>query len=255
LPGRLDGMVAFITGTADGQGRAAALLFAAEGAQVVGCDVKVGPAAETVAMVQEAGGTMLGSAPVDVTDPAQATTWIDEGVAQTGRLDILYNNAAAQRFSTISSSTQEDWDFTLRHELDIVAHPSRAAWRHLQRNGGSIVNIASLAGWRGIRSNDQFAHGAAKAGVIGMTRHLAAEGAPHGIRVNSISPGAVATPVNPALADPGSEMSRHIRSLVPLGRAAQPEEIARCALFLASDDASYVTGADIVVDGGLAATL
>jgi meso-butanediol dehydrogenase/(S,S)-butanediol dehydrogenase/diacetyl reductase len=253
--GRLDGKVALITGTGGGMGRAAAVLFAAEGAQVVGCGLDAAGSAETVAMVEAAGGKMFASTPVDLTDPAQAKAWIDEGVTQAGRLDVLYNNAAALRSGSVSDMTQADWQFTLRHELDIVFHPTKAAWPHLQRNGGSVVNIASVAGWRGVRSSPQFAHGAAKAGVVGMTRHLAAEGAPHGIRVNSISPGAVITPVNPALADPESEMSKILRTLIPLGRPADPEEIARCALFLASDDSSYVTGADIIADGGLSAIL
>jgi meso-butanediol dehydrogenase / (S,S)-butanediol dehydrogenase / diacetyl reductase len=253
--GRLDGKVAFITGTGGGMGRAAAVLFAAEGAQVVGCGLDAAGSAETVAMVEAAGGRMSASTPVDLTDPAQAKAWIDEGAAQAGRFDVLYNNAAALRSGSVADMTAEDWDFTLRHELDIVFHATQAAWPHLQRNGGSVINIASVAGWRGVRSSPQFAHGAAKAGVVGMTRHLAAEGAAHGIRVNSISPGAVITPVNPALADPDSEMSKILRTLIPLGRPADPEEIARCALFLASDDSSYVTGADIIADGGLSAIL
>jgi meso-butanediol dehydrogenase/(S,S)-butanediol dehydrogenase/diacetyl reductase len=253
--GRLDGRIAFISGTGRGQGRAAALLFAAEGAQVVGCDVNVDAAAETMAMVHAAGGKMTSSAPVDLADGAEAKAWIDAGVEATGGLDILYNNAAALRFGSISEMSPEAWSFTLRNELDIVFHPVQAAWPHLKRAGGTIINIASLAGWRGLRVGDQFAHGAAKAGVVGMTRHLAAEGAPHGIRVNSISPGPVITPVNPDLADPSSEMSQLINSIVPLGRAADAEEIARCALFLASDDASYITGTDLLVDGGLSAIL
>lgn len=253
--GRLDDKVAFISGTGGGQGRAAALLFAAEGAHVVGCDVNAEGAAETVALVEDAGGRMISTAPVDLTDRVQARAWIEDGVAQAGRIDVLYNNAATLRFGSIAEMTPEDWSYTMRGELDIVFHPTQAAWPHLKDSGGCIVNIASLAGLRGIPSNDQFAHGAAKAGVIGMTRHLAAEGAPHGVRVNSISPGAVITPVNPDLFDPDSEMSQLMRTIVPLGRAADAEEIARVALFLASDDASYVTGADLVVDGGLAATV
>jgi NAD(P)-dependent dehydrogenase (short-subunit alcohol dehydrogenase family) len=253
--GRLDGKVAFISGTGGGQGRAAALLFAAEGAHVVGCDLNAEGAAETVAMVERAGGTMLGLGSVDLTDAAQAKAWIDVGVEEAGGIDVLYNNAASVRFGSIEDMTQQDWTSTMRGELDIVFHPCKAAWPHLKRSRGAIVNIASLAGLRGLRSNDSFAHGAAKAGVSGLTRHLAAEGAQHGIRVNAISPGAVITPVNPALADPDSEMSQTIKRVVPLGRAADADEIARCALFLASHDASYITGADLVVDGGLSAIL
>jgi NAD(P)-dependent dehydrogenase (short-subunit alcohol dehydrogenase family) len=253
--GRLDDKVAFISGTGGGQGRAAALLFAAEGARVIGCDIDPDGAAESVAMVEAGGGTMSSHAPVDLTDSAAARAWIEAGIAEAGKIDILYNNAAAVRFASIAEMTREDWEFTISGELEIVFHPCQAAWPHLIDDGGAIINIASLAGLRGLRSNDSFAHGAAKAAVSGLTRHLAAEGAPHGVRVNAISPGPVVTPVNPDLFDPESEMSQLINSIVPLGRAAQPEEVARCALFLASDDASYVTGAELIVDGGLAAIL
>jgi meso-butanediol dehydrogenase/(S,S)-butanediol dehydrogenase/diacetyl reductase len=251
--GRLDGKVAFITGTGDGQGRTSALVFAAEGAVVVGCDIaeKADDAAQTVALVEAAGGTMYSTAPVDLGDASAARAWIEDGIARAGSIDVLYNNAVALRFSSIADMTVEDWSYTLRNELDVVFHPVQAAWPHLQRGGGAIINMGSVSGWRGVRAQPQFAHGAAKAGVIGMTRHLAAEGATHGIRVNSISPGLVITPINAALADPDSEMSKVVRQLVPLGRAATTEEISRCAVFLASDDASYVTGADLVVDGGL----
>jgi NAD(P)-dependent dehydrogenase (short-subunit alcohol dehydrogenase family) len=253
--GRLDGKAAFISGTGGGQGRAAALLFAAEGASVVGCDLDAPGADETVAMVTAAGGQMFSVAPLDLADMAQVCEWVEQGVVKTGRLDILYNNAAALRFAPLAEMTRDDWAFTLRNELDVVFCPCQAAWPHLKRAGGSVINIASIAGWRGVPSNDQFAHGAGKAGVLGMSRHLAGEGAPHGIRVNTISPGAVKTPVNPDLADPDSEMSRALRNRIPLGRPAEPEEIAQCALFLASDEASYITGADIIVDGGLSAVL
>lgn len=255
--GRLDGKVAFISGTAEGQGRVAALSFAAEGAVVVGGDVEANAAnaADTVAMVEAAGGTAIATAPADLADPAQARSWIEAGIDAAGRIDILYNNALALRFASIAAMPEEDWAFTLRNELDVVFHPCQAAWPHLTESGGAIVNMGSVSGLRGVRAEPQFAHGAAKAGVIGMTRHLAAEGAPHGIRVNSISPGLVATPINAALADPDSEISQVVKTLVPLGRAGAMEDIARCAVFLASDDAGYITGTDVVVDGGLSAIL
>jgi NAD(P)-dependent dehydrogenase (short-subunit alcohol dehydrogenase family) len=249
--------VAFISGTAEGQGRVAALTFAAEGAVVVGGDVesKAAEAAETKSMVEAAGGTMVATAPADLAEAAQARAWIEEGLAAAGRIDVLYNNALALRFAPIAEMSEEDWSYTLRNELDVVFHPCQAAWSHLVENGGAVVNMGSVSGLRGVRAEPQFAHGAAKAGVIGMTRHLAAEGAQHGIRVNSISPGLIATPINAALADPDSEMSQVVRGLVPLGRAGAMEDIARCAVFLASDDASYITGTDVVVDGGLSSIL
>lgn len=247
--GRLDGKIAFITGTAGGQGRAAALLFAGEGAYVVGCDVKEASAAETAEMVRARGGRMVSAAPVDLTDPVQVAHWLDRGLSAAGGIDILYNNAAAMRQGTVTSTSAEEWTFTLKHELDIVYTVTRAAWPHLvARGGGVILNTASSVAHRGSAGN--LAHGAAKGAVVALTRHLAAEGLPHRIRCNSISPGAVETP---ALADMLAQLrAQGLSPSIPLGRIGQPEDIAYCALYLASDEASWVTAADFVVDGGVA---
>lgn len=246
--GRLDGKIAFITGTADGQGRTAALLFAREGALVVGCDLKTQAAEETVALVRAAGGRMISRSPVDLGDREQARHWIDQCIAEAGGMDILYNNAAAVRFDTLDRMSAEDWTFTLRNELDLLFHVTQAAWPHLiARGGGAIINTSSASALRGNPRLGATAHAAAKGGVIAMTQQLAAEGAPHRIRVNTISPGAIQSPATEWMKD----VAERVRNSIPLGRWGKPEDIAYCALYLASDEASWVTAANFVVDGGI----
>jgi NAD(P)-dependent dehydrogenase (short-subunit alcohol dehydrogenase family) len=226
---RLAGKVCFITGTAGGQGAAAGALFTREGATVVGCDIKDG---------------------VDLAEPAQAAAWIEGGVAEHGRIDVLYNNASATRVGPFDELTWEDWQFTLRNELDLIFTVTKAAWPHLKDSSGLIINTASVSAWRGAAFTEQAAHGAAKGGVLAITRHLAASGAPHGIRANSISPGLIVTPqIAHFLEDPEHPM-HGMRAVHPLGRLGEPDDVARVALFLASDDAAYLNAIDIVVDGG-----
>lgn len=248
--GRLDGKVAFITGTAGGQGRAAALLFAAEGAHVVGCDLDAEGAAQTAAAIEAAGGAVTSTAPVDLADPEAAAAWVEAGVAAAGRLDVLYNNASAPRVGPFEELDWEDWRFTIRNELDLIYTVTKAAWPHLVAARGVILNTASVSAYRGAVFTEQAAHGAAKGGVLSITRHLAASGAKHGVRANSISPGLTVTPqIKPFLEDPEHPMNEMVRSH-PLGRAGEPEDVAKVALFLASDDAAYLNAVDIVVDGG-----
>ncbi len=250
--GRLADKVVVITGTGGGQGRAASLAFAREGAKVVGCGRNAENAAATVEMVRAAGGEMISLAPLDLTDEAAAAELIAAAVKEFGGLDILYNNAGEPRFGTPGEMTTEDWMFTLRHELDLVFFVTRAAWPHLIESGnGAIVNVASIAGVIGVRNQPQTAHAATKMGVIGMTRQLAAEGAGHGIRVNCVSPGLIDTPATSAMIGMGDDgpLGEFIAGL-PLARAGRAEEVALAALFLASDEASYITGVNLVVDGG-----
>jgi NAD(P)-dependent dehydrogenase (short-subunit alcohol dehydrogenase family) len=237
--GRLNGKAVFITGTAGGQGRAAAELFAAEGARVIGCDLK-----ET-----ELEG-IDSRAPVDLADPDAAAEWIEWGVGVAGGIDVLYNNASAPRVGPWEEASYDDWRFTIRNELDLIYTVTKTAWPHLAERRGLIINTASVSAWRGARFTEQAAHGAAKGGVLAITRHLAASGARHGIRANSISPGLIATPqIQPFLDDPEHPMDEMARTH-PLGRLGEPEDVARVALFLASDDAAYLNAIDIVVDGG-----
>jgi meso-butanediol dehydrogenase/(S,S)-butanediol dehydrogenase/diacetyl reductase len=243
-----DGKVVLITGTGGGQGRAAALRFSAAGAHVVGCDVKEQGNRETVALVGRTGGSIVTMEPVDLGDPEQARRWIEQAAALHGRIDVLYNNASAARFEPIESFTVEAWQFTIRNELDLVFYPTRYAWAHLQKRGGVIINVASVAGIAGSAVGGT-AHAATKGAIIAMTRHLAVEGAAHGIRVNSISPGVIESPgTTPMLADPVFRELMLQRNLIK--RIGQPEDIAGVAVFLAGEDATYITGANIVVDGG-----
>ncbi len=248
--GRLDGKVALITGTAGGQGRAAALLFAREGARVVGCDLKAAGAEETVALVRRAGGQMISMAPVDLSVPEQATRWVNEAAAAFGGIDILYNNASGGRVGPFATMSLDTWHFVLRNELDLIYLVTQAAWKHLvARGGGSIINTGSIIAAHGT-DMPMSAHGAAKGGVVSLTVHLAIEGGPFGIRANAVSPGLIATEMfEEHLKDPFDTMHKQVRTS-PLGRVGRAEDVAGVALFLASDDSAYVTGTNIVVDGG-----
>jgi meso-butanediol dehydrogenase / (S,S)-butanediol dehydrogenase / diacetyl reductase len=224
--GRLAGKVALITGTGGGQGRSAALLFAAEGATVVGCDLKADGAAETLELVRAAGGRMDSTAPLDLTDEAAVRAWVDDAVQRHGRIDVLYNNAGATRFDRIEDQPYEDWHFTLRSELDVVFLATKYAWPHLKRRGGSVILVGSTAGLTGSMTLMRSAHTATKGGVIALTRQLAAEGAWHGIRVNCISPGMILTPAtqDDIFGNPEHPMYG-IRDHIPLGRIGTPDDI------------------------------
>ncbi|MDQ1694852.1 MAG: meso-butanediol dehydrogenase / (S,S)-butanediol dehydrogenase / diacetyl reductase [Frankiaceae bacterium] len=249
----MQGRVVLITGTGGGQGRAAALAFAAEGALVVGCDVDADSHAETTRLVAEAGGVLTGAAPVDLSDADQAAAWVDAAQAEHGRIDVLYNNASASRFAPIAEMSSEDWRFTVGNELDLIFYTTRAAWPHLVAGGGGcIINTASVAGLRGSRETGLLAHAATKGAVISMTRQMAVEGGPQGIRAVSISPGAVETPGTAAFfADPQIRAALVSHNLIP--RPGLPTDIVAMAVFLASDAAAWVTGCNIVVDGGMMA--
>lgn len=254
MSGRLEGKVALITGIAGGQGRAAALLFAAEGARVCGCDLREEDTAATVAAVREAGGEIDATAPVDLGDAAAARAWVREAVAVHGGLDVLYNNASAPRFAGVAEMTDEEWRATLRNELDLVFYTVSEAWPHLvARGGGSIVNTASIAGMSAMPMRPgALAHAATKGAVIALTRELANEGGPHGIRANSISPGTVEAPANAAeLSDP--RIRAEAIDAIMLDRLGRPEDVAPLALYLASEESAWVTGANFAVDGGFTA--
>lgn len=247
---RLEGKVALITGIGGGMGREAAIRFAAEGAVVVGCDLNAEGLEETVRLVREAGGTIAGTAPVNVGDPDEVARWIDDGAEQHGAVDILYNNASIQRFGAIDEISVEDWRFAIDMELNLVFYAVRAAWKHLKVRGGVIVNIGSIAGTRGVEFMAQNAHGAAKAGVINLTQQLAVEGGPHGIRAVCISPGFIQTPATKFLVDNPPAALKAAWDRAPLSGVGQPSDVVNAAVFLASDEASWITGVNLVVDGG-----
>ncbi|WP_042417882.1 SDR family NAD(P)-dependent oxidoreductase [Streptacidiphilus anmyonensis] len=250
MTGRLAGKVCVITGTGGSMGRASALAFAREGGLVVGCDVAVDSAQETVELVRAAGGAMVSLQPCVLSDPAQCARLVDFAVREFGRIDVLFNLAARNRFAWIEDVTDEDWDGARRDEVDLVFYLTRAAWPQLKASRGVVVNMASLNGSLSFKLIPSLSHTTNKAAVIGMTRQLALEGGDHGIRVNSISPGLIESNATRGdLAD--GEWARRMSERTLLGRFGRPEEVANVALFLACDESSYVTGVDLVVDGGM----
>lgn len=249
---RLRGKICIVTGSGGSIGRASCLRLASEGANVVGCDVIAESAEETVRQVEAAGGTMISVHPADLTDKEQCDRVVAAAVERFGGVDVLLNNGAMAYFAWIEEMSDEMWHKTINEELDLVFLMTRAAWHELKKTGGAIVNVASLSAWAGIELLPGLAHAAAKGGVLSITRQLAMEGRHHGIRANSVSPGTIETnQTRFILEDP--EWCRVQLGRAMMNRMGQPSEVAAAIAFLASDDASYVTGADIAVDGGVRA--
>ncbi|HEX3463503.1 MAG TPA: SDR family NAD(P)-dependent oxidoreductase [Candidatus Elarobacter sp.] len=248
---RLHDKVCVITGTGGSIGRAAALRFAGEGALVVGCDTSVEAAEETVRLVRAAGGAMASLHPVDLTAVQDCQRVVDGAVLEYGRIDVLFNNAAFAHFNWIEEISEEEWHANTRSEVDLVFFLTKAAWPYLKHAGGSVINMASLTGWRAFRVLPGLAHATAKMGIVGMTRQLAMEGSSYEIRVNSISPGIIETAQTRAQLNDADWRDSIIGETL-LGRLGKPEEVANVALFLASDESSFITGIDIKVDGGMA---
>jgi len=176
---------------------------------------------------------------------------VEESAARLGAIDVLYNNAAGFGFAPFGDMGLELWRHVMRVELDIVFHTTSPAWKHLCASGGSVINTASYTALRGVAPLGAAAHAAAKGGVIAMTRQLAAEGAAHGVRANSISPGFVKSPATDAAVDEAGrtyQLSNHL-----IRRPGTGEDIAYLALYLASDESSWVTGQNLSIDGGVTA--
>lgn len=193
-------------------------------------------------------------ATADLADEVATSNLMDNVASHHGRIDILVNAAAVAAFRWIEEMSLADWRFTLSGELDTVFVATRAAWPHLKVSGrAAIINFASVNAYHALEGSPALAHCAGKGGVLGMTRQLAMEGAPHGIRANSISPGFILTAATRAHIESEPAIEAKVMAKNMVKRLGTPDDIAWCATWLASDEAGYVTGADISVDAGATA--
>lgn len=254
MSGRLSDKVAIITGAARGIGKVAAKLFAEEGAKVVIADIDESGGNQTAEEIQSAGGQAFFQH-TDLTDAVQVERLIQATVEKFGRLDILYNNAALNHFAQIVDTEEEDWDRVMTVNVKSVFLCCKYAIPVMKEGGGgAIVNTGSAAALVGLRNLAVYT--ASKGAVLQLTRNMALDYAKDGIRVNALCPGVTATEMTEKVieADPDPVAARaRFDRVIPRGTMASPIEIARVALFLASDEASYITGAAIPADGGYTA--
>jgi NAD(P)-dependent dehydrogenase (short-subunit alcohol dehydrogenase family) len=250
--GRLRNKVAIVTGLAHGIGQGVALMFARQGAHVVGCDIDAAGAAETAAIAASE-GWHIDVVICDLMTEAGAAALIQRATALRGGFDVLVNAAAIGVFKWLDEMSYPDWKKTMVGELDIVFLAVKAAWPQLKaRGGGSIINFASANAYHALEQSGALAHCAGKGGVLAMTRQLAMEGGPYSIRANTISPALIQTKAteeplkNPAFVS-------NVLAKAMIKRLGTPEDAAWMATFLASDESTWVTGADFKLDGGATA--
>ncbi len=248
---RLQGKVALISGGARGMGAAEARMFAREGAAVVLGDVLDDLGQQVEAEINETGGKAIYTH-LDVTNQQDWESAVQTAVSRFGKLDVLVNNAGIAVFSTGDDATVEQWDRVMDVNAKGVFLGTEAAIPEMRKTGGgSIVNISSISGMVG-QDNIHPGYNASKGAVRLLTKSTAVQHAKDGIRANSVHPGTIATPMTEALrADP--ERSQKSMARTPLGRHGEPDDVAYGVLFLASDESSYMTGSELVIDGGLTA--
>ena len=248
----LDGKVALITGAATGIGRASAVLFARAGARVVVTDAREDELARTAAMVRDAGGEVAALS-ADLARAEACTTMVEAALRATGRLDVLFNNAGVGTMvvgGTVETIDLEQWDLAQDVNVRAMYLVSRAAVPALRSaGGGAIINTSSVSAFRGSVSRPSHAYAASKGAVLALTHAMAASYGRDRIRVNAICPGTIRTRLTADFIARAEHDAAEGRG-IPLGRVGEAEDIARCALFLASDDAAWISGAEIVVDGG-----
>ncbi len=241
----LSGKVALVTGSSRGIGRAAALRLAAAGAAVALNATK--NAAETQAAIESAGGVCSVHI-ADVADPEEATAMVQAVIERHGGLDFLINNAGVTRDTLALRMSDDDWRRVIDVNLTGAFNCARAALKHMvRRRAGRIVNIGSVVGYRG--NPGQTNYTASKSGLIGMTRSLALEVGSRGVTANVITPGYIETDMTLEVAETSLNA---VREMIPAGRLGTPEDVAEAVLFLCSDEAAYITGQTLPVDGGLA---
>jgi NAD(P)-dependent dehydrogenase (short-subunit alcohol dehydrogenase family) len=251
---RLQGKVALITGAASGIGRAIASRFALEGAKITLVDINSTAGRELVDKIT-ANGSSATFIKADLGNLHQVRNAIDATIARWGSLDILINNAAIEFVGTIEQTSEQDWERIITNDLKSVFLCSKFAIPHMIKRGGAIINIASTNGLLGVP--EHAAYNSAKGGVISLTRQLAVDYGPSNIRVNCICPCTTDTPMvrkSISAADPGQYL-KELGKNYPLRRIGKPEDIANAVLFLASDEASWITGVILPVDGGSSSSL
>ena len=247
---RLADKVALVTGSGSGIGRAIAERFAREGARVIVNDLHRDRAEETVQRIAAAGGEAL-AIQADVTQSGAVKAMVEQGIAAFGQIDILVNNAGASQGDDILTFDEATWDWNLAVVLKGAYLCSRAVLpRMIERRSGAIVNISSVNGIAGLGEE---AYSAAKAGMNVLTKNMAVKYGRFGIRVNAICPGTIRTPIWGPRLEKDPLIFEKLAKWYPLGRVGEPEDIANAALFLASDEASWITGTVLIVDGGLLA--
>lgn len=244
---KLEGKKALVTGASRGIGRAIALALAAEGADVAVNYAGSEAAAKEVVAEIEAMGRKAFVIQADISSNAAATEMIDKVVAEFGRIDILVNNAGITRDGLLMRMKEEDWDAVLTTNLKGVFNCTKASIKYMMKQrAGHIVSISSVVGLMGNAGQANYA--AAKAGVIGFTKAVAKEVAARGITVNAVAPGFIQTDMTKVLSE---KVVEGMKASIPLARLGDPEDIAKAVVFLASDDASYITGQTLNVDGGM----
>lgn len=251
---RLKDKVAIVTGGGSGIGRGISTMFAEEGARVLVVDMKEQNGRETVSLIEAAGGDALFSR-ANVSDAKDTGNMVKTAIDAWGKLDILVNNAGIVRMGSVVEAAEEDWDAVLDVNLKGVFLCSKFAVPEMIRGGGgAIINVASVGGIVG--PAEMAAYGSAKAGVINLTRQIAVDYGPNNIRVNCISPGTIVTEMHQAFysAEEKDEVLAEWAAMKPLRKVGSPKDIAYAAVYLASDESGFVTGANLIVDGGSMAT-